>query len=107
MKYSCYGCHKKKIYTELKKSERFISEDGRILCKECSIGEVPVDINLFAKTDIAHELNEKLRLKINSTQEINLIEIGNELTYSFEFEGKKYQAKYNKDLQETEILILE
>lgn len=40
MKYSCYNCNKKGIYTELSSDikERFIAEDGRYLCKKCSVG---------------------------------------------------------------------
>lgn len=40
MKYGCYNCNKKGIYTEVSSNinERFIAEDGRCLCKKCSGG---------------------------------------------------------------------
>jgi len=40
MKYSCYNCNRKGIYTELSSNlrERFIAEDGRCLCGKCSVG---------------------------------------------------------------------
>lgn len=41
MKYSCYECKKKGIYTELSSDidERFIAEGGECLCDECSKGK--------------------------------------------------------------------
>lgn len=40
MKYSCYNCNRKGVYTELSSNlrERFIAEDGRCLCEKCSVG---------------------------------------------------------------------
>ena len=40
MKYACYDCNKKGIYTELSSNinERFIATDGRCLCDKCSVG---------------------------------------------------------------------
>lgn len=40
MKYSCYNCNKKGVYTELSEDEskRLISHDGKYLCEKCAKG---------------------------------------------------------------------
>lgn len=38
IKYSCYDCRKKGVFTEVKEEEKFISHEGKILCSKCKEG---------------------------------------------------------------------
>lgn len=110
MKYCCSKCNDRGINTEVKPAVRFVSEDGRILCEECSKGETPADKNLLGRLEIDSRVREELGFSIlNNPEKVQGLEVvsdEHELNYYFTFEGEKYMATYLKYLMEVEISIL-
>jgi len=110
MKYSCYDCNKKGIYTEVEASTRFVAEDGRVLCESCSKGVTPADKNLIGKLEIITAIREELGFNISkeSVGAMGLVVTNNEnsLMYDFKYHGKRYQVEYLKNLNDIEFSIV-
>lgn len=110
MKYSCSKCNDKGVITYIETKDRFISEDGRILCKDCSVGEVEAGKDFLGKLEIAQEVREKLGINIidnpENVENLKVESDENELNYYFTYKGTKYNACYLKNLQEVELSIL-
>lgn len=109
MKYSCSKCHDKGIVTYIEKKDRFVS-NGRILCKDCSIGETLDNIDFLGKLDIAQEVREQLGINIiDNPEKVNDLKIEstiNELNYYFIYKNTRYNVTYLKYLQEVEFSVL-
>lgn len=110
MKYCCNKCNENGIYTEVKKEGRFVSEDGRVLCERCSVGETLADKNFLGKLEIDSKIREELGFSIlNNAEKVQKLKIdsdAHELNYYFTFEGEKYMVTYLKYLMEVEISII-
>lgn len=72
MKYKCYECNKKGIYTEVEEKNRFIDKNGKILCTECAKKAESCNDKIRFICDITSDLNkcfyyfQKTNLKIKS-----------------------------------------
>lgn len=110
MKYVCSKCLKKGINTYIEKKDRFICEDGQILCKTCSVGEIEADKDFLGKIEIAQEVKYRLGINIIDNPEtinnLNIISDDKELNYYFIYKDIKYNVTYLKYLQEVEFSIL-
>lgn len=105
MPYSCNKCKE-----PVKKEDKFIAEDGRILCASCSEGVAPADKNLIGKLKIITAIREELGFNISneSAEAMGLVVTNNEnsLMYDFKYHGKRYQVEYLKNLNDIEFSVV-
>lgn len=55
MKYHCYNCYKEGVYTEVEAKNRFVAEDGRVLCNKCAAGITPCSDRKRFFTDLIND----------------------------------------------------
>ena len=99
IKYVCAKCKK-----EVNKDNKFVAEDGRILCQECSNGVAPAPTEVLAKSEIISAVDDKFGINILKCEGLKIENEADNIIYSFVYLGNQHKAIYSIENKDVKII---